>query len=147
MDKSILIQYCDMQEEAKDLRERRYKQEEELLKMNEDGYVVTDFVKGTKKDGTYGSIKITGFPFPEYDQKRLKLGGLIQRLDLKEQELLDTLCKVEQYIESIEDARIRRIFRYRYIDNLNWVQIAHRMGGKHTAEGCRKAHERFLENN
>ena len=62
------------------------------------------------------------------------------------QSVSDKLLNMEMSgYETIEDSRIRRIMRYRYIDDLNWVQVAHRMGKNHTAESCRKAHDRFLE--
>ena len=56
MDKEILVQYAEMVEEIKDIR-RRIK---ELDKYLEHPPIVADTVKGTRKDGTYGPIKITG---------------------------------------------------------------------------------------
>ena len=60
--KDILIQYCELREEIKDLRKRISRDELRLRKIEEQG-VVSDSVTGTRKDGTIGSIKITGFPF------------------------------------------------------------------------------------
>ena len=68
-------------------------------------------------------------------------------LQEKEDELLELTNDVELYIESIEDSRIRRIFRYRYLDDMNWTRVAMMMGGDQTADSCRKAHDRFLEEN
>ena len=68
------------------------------------------------------------------------------QLELADEKLLQMLTQVEEYIESIEDSRIRRIMRHRYIDNLNWTQVAINMGKNHTGESCRKAHDRFLQN-
>lgn len=141
MDKNILVQYCDLQEEVKDLRSRICKLEDEISHLA----VVTDFVTGTREDGTIGHIKITGYPFPEESRKQ----GLLRRrkaaLEEKEDELLELLSDVEEYINSIDDSRIRRIFRYRYVDNMSWVQVAIQMGGKHTADSCRMAHDRYIE--
>lgn len=141
MDKNILVQYCDLQEEVKDLRRRIWKLEEEISHLT----VVSDSVTGTREDGTIGHIKITGYPFPEESRKQ---GLLLRRkaaLEAKEEELLELLSDVEEYINSIEDSRIRRIFRYRYVDNMSWVRVAIQMGGKHTADSCRMAHDRYIE--
>lgn len=140
MDKNILVQYCDLQEEVKDLRRRIRKLEDEISHL----VVVSDSVTGTREDGTIGHIKITGYPFPEESRKQ----GLLRRrkaaLEEKEDELLELLSDVEEYINSIDDSRIRRIFRYRYVDNMSWVQVAIQMGGKHTADSCRNSNDRYL---
>ena len=66
MDKEILVQYCEMREEIKDLRKRIQK----LDRFLENPPVVADVVKGTRRDGTIGPIKITGIPEPEYVRKQ-----------------------------------------------------------------------------
>ena len=141
MDKSVLVQYCDLQEEVKDLRRRIWKLEEEISHLT----VVSDSVTGTREDGTIGNIKITGYPFPEESRKQVLLRRRKAALEEKEDELLELLSDVEEYINSIDDSRIRRIFRYRYVDNMSWVQVAIQMGGKHTADSCRMAHDRYVE--
>lgn len=140
MDKSILVQYCDLQEEVKDLRRRIAKLEDEISHL----VVVSDSVTGTREDGTIGHIKITGYPFPEESRKQALLRRRKAALEEKEEELLELLSDVEEYINSIDDSRIRRIFRYRYVDNMSWVQVAIQMGGKHTADSCRNSHDRYL---
>lgn len=141
MDKNILVQYCDIQEEVKDLRRRIRKLEDEISHLT----VVSDSVTGTREDGTIGHIKITGYPFPEESRKQVLLRRRKAALEEKEDELLELLSDVEEYINSIDDSRIRRIFRYRYVDNMSWVQVAIQMGGKHTADSCRMAHDRYIE--
>lgn len=145
MNKEILRQYTDMQQEIKDLA-RRIEQKETLIrKMEQRGYKVKDTVKGTRLNGTIGSITIEGFPEPDYHRQKTLLRNSKMRMQLKQEELLELTNKVEEFINNIKDARIRRIFRYRYLDDLTWVQVAHRMGKKLTADGCRMLHDRFLE--
>ena len=67
MDKEVLMQYCELQEEIKDLRKRIRK----LDKFLENPRIVADTVRGTRKDGTIGPIKIQGIPLPEYGKKEL----------------------------------------------------------------------------
>ena len=62
MDKEVLIQYYEMKEEIKDLRQRIMK----LDKFLEKPPIVADTVTGSRKDLTIGPIKITGIPDPEY---------------------------------------------------------------------------------
>lgn len=146
MTKEILSEYADVREEVKDLRRRSAKLESELLRMVDEKHLVTDFVsKGRKGKKSLGRVCIQGFPVPMYRNKAKELDHLKNKLDSHESELMSLLNDVETYIESINDSRIRRIFRYRYIDDLNWVQVAGRIGGKHTADSCRVAHDRFLE--
>lgn len=140
MDKSILIQYSDLVEEVKDLRHRIQKNQDDIDKLE----TVSDSVKGTRRDGTIGNISITGFPSPRYYKLKEMLYKRQRSLSEKEDELLELINQVDDYINSIKDSRIRRIMRYRYIDDLNWVQVARRMGKKATADSCRNAHDRYL---
>lgn len=145
IEKHILEQYTDMQEEHKDILRRIRRIEDQIAKMEESGYTVADSVAcGKKGKKAIKTVKVEGFPRPDYERKRALLRRYKAKLKLFEEELLEKQIEVEEYIQSIEDSRIRRIMRYRYLDNLTWQQVAHRMGKHHTAEGCRSAHDRFL---
>lgn len=140
VDKDILTQYCDLQEEERDLRQRICRLEDQISHLS----IVSDSVTGTRKDGIIGKIRITGYPTPEYYRKL----GLLRRrkaaMEETQQRLLGMLNEVEAFVDGIEDSRLRRIFRYRYVDNMSWLQVAIQMGGKHTADSCRNAHDRYL---
>lgn len=145
MEKHILEQYTDMQREEKDLVRRIQTVTDRIENMEKEGYMVADSVScGKRGKKPLGTKKIQGFPYPDYDRKRELLKTYRMQLELADARLLQMLEEVEQYIASIEDSRIRRIMRYRYIDDLNWIQVAHRMGGNHTADSCRNAHDRYL---
>lgn len=140
--KDILAQYCDLKEEVKDLRRRIDNKQAELDKIEDEG-TVTDSVKGG-----YGGIqhfKISGFPYPEYSRKKTALYLYKAQLENAELELLELTNEVEDYIQSLNDSRIRRIIRYRFIDSLTWRQVATRMGGRATEESVRKEFERFMD--
>ena len=144
MDKKILIQYADLQEEIKDLRKRIEKTKYQITQLEKQG-IVSDTVRGSRQDGTIGPIKITGFPDRDYHKRTNTLNRQLMLLQEKEDELLELTNDVELYIESIEDSRIRRIFRYRYMDDMSWTRVAMMMGGDHTADSCRMAHNNFFE--
>ena len=147
MTKEILIEYADMKEEIKYIRQRIKKLNKEISMLT----VVSDSVKGTKKDGTYGNIKVEGYPTPLFYKKREKLQSLVRLLEEKEIELLDLTTQAEEYIESIEKSELRIMFRLYYIEDLTWVQVAHRMNTmfpkrKYTEDSCWRRNERFFKN-
>lgn len=150
MDKEVLIQYSEMVEEIKDIRRRKEKLEKEIKSLG----MVTDSVKGTRPDGTYGSIKITGYPTPEYYRKKAAIEIYRKLLDQKEAELLELTCQAEMYIESIEKSEVRTMFRLYYIDGLPWWKVAQAMNRmfpkrrvKFTEDSCRMRNNRIFEEN
>ena len=145
--KEILVQYADLLEEQKDLQERIQKARNQLKKIEEGENCVVDTVQGSTNDVRYAPCLITirGVDSPGYSRKRSALREYIVKLENLERKILEQLAQVQEYIERIENSRIRRIFTYRYIDNLKWYQVAQQMGGKCTVESVRKEHDRFLE--
>ena len=148
MDKAILVQYCEMKEEIKDIRARIKK----LDKFLENPPVVSDTVKGTRKDGMIGPIRITGIPQPMYVRKLQIRERYRQLLEKKEAELLELACQAEEYIQSIPKPELRIMFRLYYIDGLTWLQVAHRMNSlfpkkkvPFTEDSCRMRNNRFLD--
>lgn len=150
MDKEILVQYTEMMEEIKDIRKRKEKLEREIKALG----VVSDSVKGTRTDGTYGSIRITGYPTPEYYRKKAAIERYQKLLDQKEAELLELTCQVEEYIERLPKSELRIMFRLYYIDGLPWWKVAqamNRMFPKRrigfTEDSCRMRNSRFFDEN
>ena len=140
--KEILIQYSDLQQECKEVREKIEKLERQIAKIEADGAVV-DKVRGGL--GGLQSFKIEGFPYPEYSRKKTLLYARKATLSELEMELLETLNEVEEFIASISDSRIRRIVNLRVIDGLSWNEVARKIGGN-TEDSVKKAFYRFMEN-
>ena len=148
MDKGILVQYCEMKEEIRDLRQRIQK----LDRFLEHPPVVSDTVRGTRKDGTTGPIRITGIPNPEYYRKQNARQRYQLLLEQKEAELLELTCQAEEYIESIPQSELRIMFRLYYIDGYYYAGVAMRMNSmfprrRYTEESVRKKITRFFEEN
>lgn len=142
MDKNILEQYEDMKKEYEDT-ERRIRQTTEELSKYDAKYQVQDSVTGGM--GGTQHFKIKGFPYPEYQRKRtllmsrkLRLEALKEKLDLK-------LDEVEQYIDTIEDSRKRLILKLRYVDGLQWREVAKKLGPGNNEDSVRIEITRFLE--
>ena len=142
MNKDILTQYTDLLREHDEVKQRIARTEAELKKIIDEGEV-TDVVSGG--EGGIQHYKITGFPYPDYDKKRLLLRTRRITLLSLEAEIEETLNEVHQFITSIENSHDRRIITMRIIDKLTWRQIAQVMGGNNTEDSVRKWFERFLE--
>ena len=148
MDQNVLVQYCELMEEIKDLRERIKK----LDRFLQNPPIVSDTVRGTRRDGTIGPIKITGIPDPEYHRKHGLRDRYRKMLEAKEAELLELTCQAEEYIETIPKAELRIMFRLYFIDGLSDAKVADRMNKifpkrkvKYTDENVKKRRQRFFE--
>jgi hypothetical protein len=137
-----------MKEEIKDIRRRKERLEKQIKNLG----IVSDSVKGKRQDGTYGSIKITGYPTPAYYRKTASVEKFQKLLDTKEEELLELMTQAEEYIESIPKSEVRTMFRLYYIDRLPWWKVAQAMNKmfpkrtvKFTEDGCRMRNNRFFE--
>lgn len=144
MEKDILVQFADMQEEVKDIRKRAEGVRKQLERL-ETGGTVIDAVKGTRQDGTFGSIRIEGFPCVDHEKKLRNLQSYLRKLAEAEEKLLELTNAAEEYINGIEDSRMRRIVRYRFLDGLSWNEVADRLGGNNTEGSVKMAFGRFFE--
>lgn len=68
---------------------------------------------------------------------------IYEKICREEKELL----RLMNYISGVEDSLTRQILTARFVDNLNWVAIAVRVGGGNTPEMVRKRCYRFLRDN
>lgn len=143
MDKTILEQYADLIAEREDLQKRIKWTELKILELC-DETVADSVTLGKHGKKPLGRKVIRGNPSPEIKKKRTALHRYKAQLKAAEIRIANMIVEAQQYIDEIEDSRIRRIMRYRYVDQLTWLQVAHRMGKHHTAESCRNAAERYL---
>lgn len=142
VDKKVLIQYKDIQEEIKEVRERIRKTEKAVEMIERDGIVVDSV------SGGYGGtqhFKIEGFPYSEYSRKKTLLYNRKAILSNLEMELMESANKVEEFISGVKDSRMRRIINFRYLDNMSWQRVANCIGENATADGVRMEFERFMK--
>lgn len=127
MEIKVLQQYSDLIKEKEDIKRRL-----ENIKKRTD--VVSDVVQNG-----LGHMKITGV-----DWKRKELIDKYENLLIKAQTKVEELkVQIEEFIQNIEDSNLRQIFRYKYLDDKNWIQIGFLM--KATEDKVRKKHDRFLK--
>ncbi|WP_337495814.1 hypothetical protein [[Ruminococcus] lactaris] len=139
MDKNILLQLTETVKEIEDLKRRiadAEKKREQYQKL-----IVSDTVKGTRSDGIYGSIKVTGADRRDATYQEM----LLARRQDSMRRLLNKLerqrTEAVEYIENLEDSRLRQIARYKYVDGMNWEAVAKKMGT--TADACRMEFKRL----
>lgn len=145
--KEVLVQYADLVQEAKELRERIQKTEDDIERIVSGKSGVVDVVQSSTNDIRYAPCLVTirGADSEGYYRKKQKLKEYKAKLERMEQDVLEQLTIAQDYIEHVENSRMRRILTYRYIDNLKWFQVAQRMGGKCSWDSIRKEHDRFLD--
>lgn len=138
-----------MREEIKDIRRRIGKLEKEIANLT----IVSDSVKGTRRDGTIGSIHISGYPTPLFYKKKGLISQYREKLERKEIELLELTIKAEEYIEGIGKSELRIMFRLYFIDDLTYIGVACRMNAMfpkreiaYTDENVKKRIQRFFGN-
>ena len=140
--KDILSQYNDLKEEIKEIKERIKRIETQMFEIEQEGSVI-DNVRGGS--GGNQRFRIEGFPYSEYDKKRILLQKneeTLKRLELKS---LKALNEIEKFISEIDDSRMRRIISLRFIENMSWNNVARRIGGGNTSETVRKAFYRYID--
>ena len=140
--KEILIQYSDLQEEVKEVRERIDKTEKQSAKIEDEGNVIDSVCGG---NGGIQHFKIEGFPYPEYSRKKTLLYARKATLQLLEDDLLEKTNEVEEFIASVDDSRMRRIINLRFIENMTWNEVADCIGGGNTEGSIKMAFQRFME--
>lgn len=123
------------------------KSEIEILKKqisDLDYNITTDSVKGSSPYFPYIERKflITGLDYQVHDNK---LDRLQRKLNRRIEELIDLVEETYEYIDNIDDSLIRQIITLRYINGLEWKQVAASIGGNNTGDSVRMIHNRFLE--
>lgn len=142
VNKEILIQYSDLQEEIKEVRQRIDSTERQIERIEKEKTVCDKVMGG---EGGLQPFKIEGFPYPEYSRKKTLLYSRKATLTSLEMELLETLNQVEEFIANVDDSRMRRIINLRFIEGLSWNKVADHIGGGNTEDSIRKAFARFME--
>src|SRR5574344_729362 len=131
MDKKLLLQYNDLLKERKSIKNR-------IEKIQKQSRTVSDVVQ----NGYKRHAVISGFDLI----REKKLRELEVILMDREARIIIRQVEIEKYINTIEESKIRQIFEHRYIENMDWYQIAQIMN-YNNEDAPRKMHDRFFEKN
>lgn len=143
MDKKILKQINSIRKEITYFEDKIKKIDEKPVK------IVKDSVSGSSKEFPYTShsVKIEGFETPKNKRKYKKL------LKDAKYKLEKAINSLEYELKSLNDSDLRMIIRLKYIDNMNNIQVAHKLNSLDenknnkvfTADSVRMQLKRFLK--
>jgi DNA-directed RNA polymerase specialized sigma24 family protein len=138
MERKIIDEYVDACELVKETEK-----DIEKLKKRKAATVATT-VRGSMTDFPYAEthFKIEGTPYTYLDDMTLRVETELLRERKENAERIK--IQVEEWINTIP-MRMQRIVRYRYMEGLQWEEIADRMGRGATGDSVRKELERYLK--
>lgn len=152
MEKNILQDYTNAKARIKYLRGQTEKLKHKIDRLKYTGYgLVGDTVsRGKKGKKPLGTVRISGFPVPEYQEtvNQLKLRNKL--LKAEEIKLGRLVNEAEGFIASVSNIEMRNILSFHYIEGMTWAQVAYSMNVLYnnkiyTSDSCRVKHERFLK--
>lgn len=138
--KDILEQYTAVLAECRIL-------EKELSSLRDKGLeYVTDAVSGCPDYPPYGvrSVQIGGIA--QDPQVKREIKALEANIQQQYKNAVFWRNKAEGILATVESAKARVILRYRYVDGLEWNEIADKLDDGSTMESVRKISERTLKN-
>ena len=137
MDKNILNDYIDacalVQETERDIRALK-KKRKTIIQTN---------VSGSNPDFPYQPqhFKIEGTTFTYADDSALRWDeGLLERRKANAEKIK---LNVEEWMLTIP-ARMQRIIRWKFLEELTWEEVAVKMGRKATGDSVRLEFQRFM---
>ncbi|MEY8416689.1 hypothetical protein AAK964_10340 [Tissierella praeacuta] len=139
--KKLLGQYKSIIEEIEEL-ERDIK----ILEKQEPKHEI-DKVTGSNNEFPYQprSFTISGYNILEEEKRNYKISWKKNILIKRKNKCEELKIQIEEFISTIPDSLTRRVFRYRYIDELGWLQIAYRIGRTDESYPRKMIHDRYLE--
>ncbi len=140
--KHVLEQYIDLIQEKEETQKRIDKLNQRLDRINKEGNV-NDAVKGGI--GGLQTFHVEGFPVADEEETRYLLSKHIRILEQRKRDIEEKVVEVEQYLNSLDDSRMRRMITKRYIEGKKWYQVSNEMGKQYTEDSCRMDMKRFLE--
>lgn len=138
--KELLKQYKSILKEIEELDREISRLENKEIKCE------MDKVKGSNAEFPYQprSFTIEGYNILEEERNLKRILTKKNILHKRKEKCENFKLQIEEFINTIPDSLTRRVFRYRYIDNLSWQAIAMRIGKVHESYP-RKIHDRYLE--
>lgn len=96
------------------------------------------------------TVSTLGFPLSKTENSKVEK-GVIAIADIEEiiklniQKRYYEEKRIREYIDNIDDAKLRLAFKTRFIDMESWVKVAMVLGGNNTADGARMMIKRYIE--
>ena len=144
--RDILKQYARLKVEEERIKSRCQSLSAQINNLETKSRIVSDTVTcGKKGKKALRTVKIQGVdqrPQRAIDKKRELLYKYRAMLSDLDTEILDTIVACEEFIQTIDDSRMREIIRTHCIEGKTWKQTAIELNT--TEDSIKKAYERFL---
>lgn len=140
MEQNIIAQYTNLVKEVKEI-----KQDIEKLRRQKE-----QLERGTVKDsvkGGYGGVQrfqLDSYAKADIEETEYLINRNIRLLKEREKVVHETIVKIEEFINTINDSRMRRMITFKYIKGMTWNRTAEAMGNNYTADSCRMDMKRFF---
>lgn len=124
MTECTLKQYTVIKKEIEDLRRKINNLE------RNDNNLVTDKVTGSSKDFPYTKrgFTITGLDISGVDKKKKNIAALNEIRESHLFALLEMETEIEEFLQKINDSRVRQMFRSIYLDGESQERVGDRLG-------------------
>lgn len=102
------------------------------------------------KAGSPGSPRFDGTPHSKSTVSKVEryaeeIADLEAIIAAKQEQCIHERNRLERYINNIDDSRLRMIFKLRFVNGLQWPQVAAHIGGNNTVKSVSKACYRYLD--
>lgn len=102
-----------------------------------------------KKNTEHSTVRGSDAEFP-YLSHPIQVSGVQSTTDNKNLMIRVNRLKakkrtIERFVDNINDSLTRRIFRMRFLEGKNWVQVAIKIGGGNTEKSVQMIVKRFLD--
>lgn len=102
-----------------------------------------------REPATATSAKISGLPhvgrIADKTSIAAEIADAARAIEYKQQLAVVEYNRLTRFIAGVEDSLMRQILRFRYIDMFSWNEVARKVGGSNTPDGCRMLLKRFLQ--
>ena len=144
--REILKQYAKLKVEEQRLKSRCESLSAQINNLETGSRIVSDTVTcGKKGKKALRTVKIQGVdqrPQERIAKKRETLYQYRAMLDELDTEILDTMVACEEFIQTIDDPRMREIIRTHCVEGKTWKRTAEELNT--TEDSIRKAYDRYM---
>lgn len=142
MDKNILEQYESAKKEIMELS-KRIEAMEDILKRLNDRKNINSVVKG----GAGGDkiFHVNGYSEESAEDLEYLIRKDMRLLKTRKEIANELVTEVDKFINTLNDSRMRRMITYKYINGMDWNNVAYNMGVQYTADSCRMQMKRFFK--
>lgn len=137
MELKKLEQFMDKTKEIKILENRILEIQQEAEEC------VSDTVRASSKSFPYTqhTVRITGIDM----KKRERVNRVREKLIRRKTALYHELEEIENFIEDVEDSKVRLIIELRYIKGMSWNMVAQKVYGYPNGDTARKKIKRYFK--